>query len=192
MGDIGDGTGTSYPGALDTDGTQESSTTDVRADVPNDQNSAIIALQTAVGTDPKGTAADVKTFIQAEHDTDGTHGAITPSTVTVSTVAPATPVINVLYKDTIVKVWVDFNGSGTIAINNDVNVSSLTDHGTGDYTVTFATDFAAANYASIITSGSNSHQLNTSAVGSQRFSTTNASGVNEDTGNVHMIIVGDQ
>lgn len=37
------------------------------------------------------------------------------------------------------KAWVNFNGTGTVAIRNDGNVSSITDNGTGDYTVNFTT-----------------------------------------------------
>lgn len=45
------------------------------------------------------------------------------------------------------KKWVRFNGSGTVTINDDLGVGSITDHGTGDYTVNFDTDnFGAADY----------------------------------------------
>lgn len=43
--------------------------------------------------------------------------------------------------------WVQFNGTGTVAINGSDNVSSITDNGTGDYTVNFASTLAHANYA---------------------------------------------
>jgi hypothetical protein len=44
------------------------------------------------------------------------------------------------------KAWVNFNGTGTVAINNSFNVSSITDNGTGDYTVNFTTAMTDANY----------------------------------------------
>ena len=44
------------------------------------------------------------------------------------------------------KVWVDFNGQGTIAIRNDYNVSSLGDNGTGLYTINFDTAMSNANF----------------------------------------------
>lgn len=71
--ELGAGSGSGYPGALDTDATQESSSTTVRADVPNDFAAAIIAIETELGTDPAGTLTDVKTYLQTEHNTDGTH-----------------------------------------------------------------------------------------------------------------------
>ena len=51
------------------------------------------------------------------------------------------------------KAWVNFNGTGTVAIRASGNVSSITDNGTGDYTVNFATAMADANYSTTATSG---------------------------------------
>ena len=45
------------------------------------------------------------------------------------------------------KAWVNFNGTGTVAIRASYNVSSITDNGTGKYTVNFTTAMADANYA---------------------------------------------
>ena len=45
------------------------------------------------------------------------------------------------------KAWVNFNGTGTVAIRASYNVSSITDNGVGDYTVNFTTAMADANYA---------------------------------------------
>jgi hypothetical protein len=44
------------------------------------------------------------------------------------------------------KAWVNFNGVGTVAIRGSGNVSSITDNGTGDYTVNFTVAMADANY----------------------------------------------
>ena len=45
------------------------------------------------------------------------------------------------------RAWVNFNGTGTVAIRGSGNVSSITDNGTGDYTVNFTTAMVDANYA---------------------------------------------
>jgi hypothetical protein len=45
------------------------------------------------------------------------------------------------------KAWVNFNGTGTVAIRGSGNVSSITDNGTGIYTVNFTTAMPDANYA---------------------------------------------
>ena len=72
------------------------------------------------------------------------------------------------------KAWVNFNGTGTVAIRASYNVSSITDNGTGNYTVNFTTAMSDANYsvvsvASQVTSGigdfiSNPADLTTSSV----------------------------
>jgi len=45
------------------------------------------------------------------------------------------------------KAWVNFNGTGTVAIRASGNVSSITDNGTGDYTVNLTNAMADANYS---------------------------------------------
>ena len=47
------------------------------------------------------------------------------------------------------RAWVNFNGTGTVAITGSANVSSITDGGTGIYTVNFTTAMADANYATV-------------------------------------------
>ena len=43
--------------------------------------------------------------------------------------------------------WVNFNGTGTVAIRDSVNVASLTDNGTGDYTVNFNSSMSNNSYS---------------------------------------------
>ena len=45
------------------------------------------------------------------------------------------------------KAWVNFNGTGTVAIRAAFNVSSITDNGTGDYTANFTAAMSDANYS---------------------------------------------
>ena len=47
------------------------------------------------------------------------------------------------------RAWVNFNGTGTVAIRASGNVSSITDNGVGDYTINFATAMQDANYAAV-------------------------------------------
>ena len=44
------------------------------------------------------------------------------------------------------RAWVNFNGTGTVAIRGSGNVSSITDNGVGDYTLNFTTAMPDANY----------------------------------------------
>ena len=57
------------------------------------------------------------------------------------------------------RAWVNFNGTGTVAIRASGNVTSITDNGTGDYTVNFTTAMPDANYSQNVSckrSGTNS------------------------------------
>lgn len=45
------------------------------------------------------------------------------------------------------KAWVNFNGQGTVAIRDAFNVTSITDNGTGLYTLNFTTAMPTANYS---------------------------------------------
>ena len=54
------------------------------------------------------------------------------------------------------RAWVNFNGTRTVAIRASGNVSSITDNGTGDYTVNFTTAMPDGNYALVAATGNNS------------------------------------
>lgn len=54
-----------------------------------------------------------------------------------------------LYPASMCRAWVNFNGTGTVAIRASNNVSSITDNGVGDYTVNFTTAMVDANYAPV-------------------------------------------
>lgn len=51
------------------------------------------------------------------------------------------------------RAWVNFNGTGTVAIRASGNVSSITDNGVGDYTVNFATAMPDAFYSVVSSNG---------------------------------------
>lgn len=54
---------------------------------------------------------------------------------------------------TFCRAWVNFNGTGTVAIRDSFNVSSVTDNGLGDYTVNFSTAMSNANYCVVVSAG---------------------------------------
>ena len=62
------------------------------------------------------------------------------------------------------RAWVNFNGTGTVAIRASGNVSSITDNGTGDYTVNFTTAMPDTNYSA---------QANTQSEGNARAANAN-------------------
>lgn len=64
------------------------------------------------------------------------------------------------------RAWVNFNGTGTVAIRASGNVSSITDNGTGDYTVNFTTAMADSNFAYLVTAGGATASANMCIMGS--------------------------
>jgi hypothetical protein len=48
------------------------------------------------------------------------------------------------------RAWVNFDGTGTVAIRASGNVSSITDNNTGNYTVNFTTAMSDVNFASLV------------------------------------------
>ena len=61
------------------------------------------------------------------------------------------------------KAWVNFNGTGTVAIRDDFNVSSITDNGNGDYNVNIANNMSNSSYAVVL--GHDHESSNTRQVG---------------------------
>ena len=94
--------------------------------------------------------------------------------------------------------WVNFNGIGTVAIRDSENVSSITDNGTGDYSLNFSTAMANADYILAGTSywkyilghrnDSHDYFTTTSARVAVGVSTTNIG----DSGSVSVLVMGGQ
>ena len=61
----------------------------------------------------------------------------------------STPIADVINGSA--RAWVNFDGTGTVAIRASYNVSSITDNGTGDYTVNFTNAMPDANYSANMT-----------------------------------------
>ena len=83
------------------------------------------------------------------------------------------------------RAWVNFNGTGTVAIRASGNVSSITDNGTGDYTVNFTTAITDANYAwvgSCMTSATATNERGTVQQRTDQTSTTTALPISTTTG----------
>ena len=53
------------------------------------------------------------------------------------------------------KAWVNFNGTGTVAIRSSYNVSSLSDVGTGDYIINFTVSMPSVNFCTLGGMGAN-------------------------------------
>ena len=62
------------------------------------------------------------------------------------------------------KAWVNFNGTGTIAVRDSLNIASLTDVGTGGYDTNFTNNFSSVNY-SYLTTADGVYNGNTGGLG---------------------------
>lgn len=87
-------------------------------------------------TSSTGSPASITDFLASQSDAEtGTSTTKAPSVAT-QVNHPGHP-----------KAWVNFNGTGAVAITASYNVTSITDNGVGDYTVNFTTAFSNANYS---------------------------------------------
>jgi len=63
-----------------------------------------------------------------------------------------------LTKQSAAKAWANFNSTGTLAIRASINIASIADNGTGDYTASFTNSMSDADYAP---NGSGQNSANT-------------------------------
>lgn len=70
------------------------------------------------------------------------------------------------------KAWVNFNGTGTVAIRRAFNVSSITDNGTGDYTVNFTNAMVDANFCAVGSGGDGSISGGIRSAGADVYTTS--------------------
>lgn len=61
------------------------------------------------------------------------------------------------------KAWANYNGTGTVAIRDNLNVGSITDNGTGNYTINFTSNMANANFSVGGMTGGNTSDPNTTS-----------------------------
>ena len=87
------------------------------------------------------------------------------------------------------RAWVNFNGTGTVAIRASGNVSSITDNGTGDYTVNFITPMENANYAISVEADIHSTSIKSMAAGNFRIKTGDFFNTSKDGDPISVIIV---
>ena len=132
-----------------------------RADVDGVHTTGTITSGTASMTVASATGIVAGMVVTGEGITPGTTvTSISGTTVTLSANAGATLSSDPVgfYDNTkalspgsvggqLCRAWVNFNGTSTVAIRASYNVSSITDNGTGDYTVNFTTAMPDANYA---------------------------------------------
>lgn len=103
------------------------------------------------GTGASTAAAAFTALKQAASDTaTGVVELATAAEVAAGTDTARVPSVATMGKHQGVAIaWVNFNGTGTVAIRDSFNVSSITDNGTGDYTINFGSALANANYCPV-------------------------------------------
>ena len=78
------------------------------------------------------------------------------STLNVANISDGTDTVETVYVvNGSAKAWVNFNGTGTVAIRGSLNTSSMTDNGTGNYTQNFASSLSSTSNACSLGSKSN-------------------------------------
>jgi hypothetical protein len=90
----------------------------------------------------------------------------------------------------VAKAWVNFNGTGTVAIRESYNVASITDNGTGNYNINFTTAMSDANYSAVTNDnyvGSINHGTTFSTTSYQVVS-RNSSGSEIDNANICSVV----
>jgi len=118
-------------------------------DTDNGSNYIELTAPASVASNRTVTMPDASTTLVGTDTTD----TLTNKTLTSPTLT--TPVINSATISTVsgsaplffCRAWVNFNGTGTVAIRASSNVSSITDNGTGHYTANFTTAMPDTNYA---------------------------------------------
>jgi hypothetical protein len=95
---------------------------------------------------------------------NGTSGLTFPDTTTLASAGQAS-----------VRAWVNFNGTGTVAIRAAYNVTSITDNGTGQYTANFTTGMPDTDYAVLlsISTGTGGNSSATSLTGARTTTSAN-------------------
>ena len=98
---------------------------------------------------------------QAENDTSTVFGQVSGQRLSQAVSANVPDVMNAsgsapLYA---ARAWVNFQGSGAVTIRASGNVSSVTDNGTGNYTVNFTTTMPDANYAPVYAASSSAFAI---------------------------------
>ena len=92
------------------------------------------------------------------------------------------------------RAWVNFDGTGTPAIRGSGNVTSITDHSTGEYTVNFTTALPDTNYAVVSLNSTpggdagDATQVNTYATTSVRLKLFDRSGNLYDATQIHVVV----
>ena len=113
-----------------------------------DANAVVPVAQLPSATTTAQGVVELATQTEVDTGTDSER-AVTPSTLKTTIPIQTKSALNASGSAPIYacRAWVNFNGTGTVAIRASGNVSSITDNGTGSYTVNFTTAMPDTNYS---------------------------------------------
>ena len=113
-----------------------------------DDNTRVPVAQLPSATTTAQGVVELATQTEVDTGTDSER-AVTPSTLKTTIPIQTKSALNASGSAPIYacRAWVNFNGTGTVAIRASGNVSSITDNGTGSYTVNFTTAMPDTNYS---------------------------------------------
>ena len=93
----------------------------------------------------------------------------------------------------LLKGWIRFDGTGTIAIDDSFNYASIADNGTGDYTATLSTAMGNVNYAPVAGAGDVDYgakiDLEHSATNTTTAMRLRTAGTNSGTGDTELVAI---
>ena len=84
------------------------------------------------------------------------------------------------------RAWVNFNGTGTIAIRGSAGVTSLTDNGTGQYTINLSFTMPDSNYAVVGSAGESNNTIGDRQLSTYPVNTTSCKVVSGQTASVNV------
>ena len=128
--------------------------------------------------------------------TNALEGVDAKNSITI--VAGAGNITTTNVQEGLAKAWVNWNGTGTVAIRDSFNVGSITDNGTGDYTTNISNAMANANYCYTALGGDTSASLSVRIENASNRTTTtidllayNTSSANLDMQDLNSLFHGD-
>ena len=128
--------------------------------------------------------------------TNALEGVDAKNSITI--VAGAGNVTTTNVQEGLAKAWVNWNGTGTVAIRDSFNVGSITDNGTGDYTTNISNAMGNANYCYTALGGDTSASLSVRIENASNRTTTtidllayNTSSANLDMQDLNSLFHGD-
>lgn len=90
----------------------------------------------------------------------------------------------------VAKAWINFNGTGTVAVRSSSNISFITDNGAGNYTLNFIEPMSRTDYCVVVTTGSSGIIATATSLlaNSVTIQTYNTSSVLTDVSSIHVVV----